>query len=166
MQLPINGCCHVRKLSLCHVCRYRKDEWMAMTLYCQRLAWVLPAWTNNHIPNKIWNEITLSLPNFDGCTVEIWERTLPEKCIWKSHWKRSYLTFLFPIAPNRAKYCYFNETLTCGVMGKSAIWNVRNARNKIDCTGMYIFYASPTICQSFLGIHRIFKNDVHITVTS
>ena len=33
----------------------------------------LPAWTNNHMPSKVWNEITYPFPNFSGCTMEVWE---------------------------------------------------------------------------------------------
>ena len=32
-----------------------------------------PAWMNTHIPRKVWDEITYSVPNFNGYTVEVWE---------------------------------------------------------------------------------------------
>ena len=35
------------------------------------------AWTSNHMPRKMWDEITYPFPNFNGCTVEVWE--------WISH---------------------------------------------------------------------------------
>ena len=31
------------------------------------------AWISNHMPSKIWDEITYSSPNFSSCTPEIWE---------------------------------------------------------------------------------------------
>ena len=45
------------------------------------LTWInlIPIWINNHIPNKLWGEITNPFPNFNGCTVEVWEYTLPAK---------------------------------------------------------------------------------------
>ena len=32
---------------------------------------LIPAWISNHIPGKIWDEITNPSPNFNGATVEI-----------------------------------------------------------------------------------------------
>ena len=32
-----------------------------------------PAWISNYIHYEMWNEITYPLPNFNGCTVEVWE---------------------------------------------------------------------------------------------
>ena len=39
-----------------------------------RLA-VIPAWTSNYIHHdyKVWGEITYPFPNFNGCTIEVWE---------------------------------------------------------------------------------------------
>ena len=34
---------------------------------------VISAWMNNHTPSKKWVEINHLFPNFNGCTVEIWE---------------------------------------------------------------------------------------------
>ena len=31
------------------------------------------AWISNHIPSKVWDEITYPFPNFNGYTVEVWE---------------------------------------------------------------------------------------------
>ena len=28
---------------------------------------------DNHMPSKVWDEITYPFPNFNGCTVELWE---------------------------------------------------------------------------------------------
>ena len=27
----------------------------------------------NHMPGKVWDEVTYPFPNFNGCTVEVWE---------------------------------------------------------------------------------------------
>ena len=31
------------------------------------------AWVSNHMPGKVWDEITYPFPNFNGATVEVWE---------------------------------------------------------------------------------------------
>ena len=31
-----------------------------------------PAWISNHMPSKVWDEITLPFWNFNGYTVEVW----------------------------------------------------------------------------------------------
>ena len=36
---------------------------------------LIPAWINNHMPRKMWAEITYPFPNLNGCTVEFWELT-------------------------------------------------------------------------------------------
>ena len=48
---------HVNTSCECH--------WLSvLTLYEQRLL-VIPAWISNHIPSKVWDEITCSFPNFN-----------------------------------------------------------------------------------------------------
>ena len=34
---------------------------------------LIPAWISNYVHDKVWNEMTYTLPNFSGCTVEVWE---------------------------------------------------------------------------------------------
>ena len=34
---------------------------------------LIPAWLSNHIPSKVWDEITYPFPNFNGGTIEVWE---------------------------------------------------------------------------------------------
>ena len=34
---------------------------------------LIPAWVGNHMPYKVWDEITYPFPNFNGGTVEVWE---------------------------------------------------------------------------------------------
>ena len=31
----------------------------------------IPAWISNHMPGKVWDEITYPFLNFNGCTVEV-----------------------------------------------------------------------------------------------
>ena len=33
---------------------------------------LIPAWTNNHMPSKVWDVIIHSL-NFSGCAIEVWK---------------------------------------------------------------------------------------------
>ena len=32
---------------------------------------LIPAWISNHLPRKVWDEITYPFLNFNGCTVEV-----------------------------------------------------------------------------------------------
>ena len=32
---------------------------------------LIPAWISNHMPSKVWDEITYPFLNFNGCTVEV-----------------------------------------------------------------------------------------------
>ena len=32
---------------------------------------LMSAWIRNHMPSKVWDEITYPFPNFNGCTVEV-----------------------------------------------------------------------------------------------
>ena len=34
---------------------------------------LIPAWVSNHIHYQVWDEITYPFPNFNSCTVEVWE---------------------------------------------------------------------------------------------
>ena len=34
---------------------------------------LIQAWISNHMPSKMWNEISYPFPNFNCCTVEVWE---------------------------------------------------------------------------------------------
>ena len=54
-------CCnhHVLLFTRVHVYRHR------LTL--------ISTWISNHMPSKVWDEITYPFSNFDGCIVEVWE---------------------------------------------------------------------------------------------
>ena len=32
---------------------------------------LIPAWISNHMPGKVWGDITYPFLNFNGCTVEV-----------------------------------------------------------------------------------------------
>ena len=42
---------------------------------------LLLIWISNHMPSKLWNDLTYPLPNSNGCTVEVWERISNLFCI-------------------------------------------------------------------------------------
>ena len=35
----------------------------------------IPAWISNYMPSKVQDIITYPFPDFNGCTVEVWQRT-------------------------------------------------------------------------------------------
>ena len=41
--------------------------------FYQHLLTEIPAWISDHMPNKVWDEITYLFRNFNGATVEVWE---------------------------------------------------------------------------------------------
>ena len=48
---------------------------------------LIPAWISNYIHYETWDEITYPSPNFNGCTVEVWEwisNTLYQACDYLS----------------------------------------------------------------------------------
>ena len=34
---------------------------------------LIPAFLSNHMPSKVWDEITNPFPNFNGVTIEVWK---------------------------------------------------------------------------------------------
>ena len=34
---------------------------------------VNPEWISNHMPSNVWDKIVYPFPNFNGCTVEVWQ---------------------------------------------------------------------------------------------
>ena len=34
---------------------------------------LIPVWISNHMSGKLWDKNTYPFPNFNGCTVEVWE---------------------------------------------------------------------------------------------
>ena len=34
---------------------------------------IISVWISNHMLHEVWNDITYPFPNFNGCTVEIWQ---------------------------------------------------------------------------------------------
>ena len=90
-------------------------SWSASTITSFSYQWSLlltwfnldPAWISNFIHHKIWDEITYPFPNFNGCTVEVWE--------WMNnftlHFTGHVITF-----PCRGPWAYFIDlrVSSCG----------------------------------------------------
>ena len=53
---------------------YGSVNWVTWTLFSWHELSLIPAWISNHMPCKVWDEITYRFPNFNGATVEVWER--------------------------------------------------------------------------------------------
>ena len=68
----------------CCNCRWKNANlcWSPGAFYYKKLT-LIPTWISNHIPSKVWNEIT--------CTVEVWEWisnfTLYNWCSYLSMWE-------------------------------------------------------------------------------
>ena len=58
---------HKHNEVICDVLKINTNNiyWHGLTL--------IPAWISNHTSSKLWAEITYPYPNFNGCTVEVWE---------------------------------------------------------------------------------------------
>ena len=41
--------------------------------FYQNGLFLIPAWISNHMPSKMWDEVTFPIPNFDGCIIEVLE---------------------------------------------------------------------------------------------
>ena len=37
---------------------------------------LIPAWISNHMPSRVWDEITCPFQNFNSCIVGVWERII------------------------------------------------------------------------------------------
>ena len=56
----------------CNTLYLRKKTETKGVIVTEWVLW-LYAWINNHIHYTVWDEITYPFPNFNGCTVEVWE---------------------------------------------------------------------------------------------
>ena len=54
-----------------------KSLWHSLT--SPYVLWYLPprasiaSWISNHVPSKMWDEITYPFTNFNSCTIEVWQ---------------------------------------------------------------------------------------------
>ena len=82
--LLIHACCLLNDKLFIH-CSYgvgikysrrtRSIQWLLIPsdpFYLYGLT-LIPTWIDNHIPSKVWDEITDPFQNFSGATVELWE---------------------------------------------------------------------------------------------
>ena len=54
----------IAKTGLCHV---------LVNMFSTHGLTLISAWISNHNHYKVWEEITYPFPNFNGCTIEVWE---------------------------------------------------------------------------------------------
>ena len=65
---------------------------------------LIPAWISKHIHYKVWDKITYLFPNFNGCTVEVWE------------WMRNFM-------PHITNPCWdWNETMLVKYAPIQILW--------------------------------------------
>ena len=53
---------------------------------------LISTWKGNRLPSKVWDNITHPYPNFNGCTVEVWEWLLLLLCYCDMHAPPRYKT--------------------------------------------------------------------------
>ena len=55
------------------------------TPFTNMLKSLIPTWISNHLTVAVWDEITYPFPNFNGCTIEVWEwrRDIYRYLTWK-----------------------------------------------------------------------------------
>ena len=58
--------------TMLHMASNTKSPWACSSgcFYYHGLT-LIPAWISNHMPSKVWGEITYPFLNFNGCTVEV-----------------------------------------------------------------------------------------------
>ena len=62
---------------------------------------LLLTWISNHRPNKMWDEIPYPFPNFNDCTVEVWE------------WISNFIPHFIMDVINYPCLRYHPDTLSC-----------------------------------------------------
>ena len=48
-------------------------KWKYLTSPCHNMEPRIPVWLSNSLASKVWDEITYPFPNFNSCTIKIWE---------------------------------------------------------------------------------------------
>ena len=83
---------------------------------------LIPAWLSNHMPSKVWNEITYPFSNFNSCT-ELWE-WINSNFITLNDGSNNYLCML----------------------GLASVTGTINNNLPINLQVIYLFYESPGSC--------------------
>ena len=71
--------CNAVSIGLCRECQYLISEirnqagYVSIRSFYQYGLTSMPAWASNHMPNKVWDEITNPLPTFNDVNVEVSE---------------------------------------------------------------------------------------------
>ena len=84
--------CGINYCNMIHV--LKQDIWTGDINSRNPFYWhgltLIPAWISNDMSNKVWDEITYPVPNFNGATVEVWEWISN----FISHFTRHVITYL------------------------------------------------------------------------
>ena len=51
--------------------------------YLKVYIWIsilIPTWISNHMPSKVWDDITYPFSNFNSCTIAVWEWLIVSSC--------------------------------------------------------------------------------------
>ena len=75
--LSLYDCCDTSKYRENSSATLKNGTWTAKAYYCSPIYWhrlsSIPGWISTHMISKVWDEIIYPIPNFNGCTVEVWE---------------------------------------------------------------------------------------------
>ena len=89
-----------------------------------------PSWISNHMPSKLWDEITYPSPNFNGCTVEVWE--------WISNFHSIFYDGCYYISMLELKlspwilHCHWGNN--CPIPGEATLKNMGTVSLEINRT--------------------------------
>ena len=73
---------------------------------------LISTWINNYIPHyKVWDEITYPLPNFNGCTVEVWEWISNFIPHFNGHLMMTCLCWIIHVS-KRGQWCFSRISLS------------------------------------------------------
>ena len=101
----------------------------------------IPAWTSDHMPNKMWDEITFPFPNFNGANVEVWG------------WIRNFITH-FIMGCNYLSMLGFTRIKEFGLnFGRFALQ--LNWLLKLKILGWISMLGPHKICLAPLKLHRL-----------
>ena len=100
----------------------------------------IPAWISGHMPSKVWDEIIYPFPNFNGCTVEVWE--------WISNFIPHFMMYIttYPSLWD----CHVIMGITSHCVIQYIPWNIK----QFGCASLYFGYCIVFMyaCDSYIYI--------------
>ena len=61
-----------KEISTCSISSWILTHWPLLVPYGAPFTNIL-AWISNYMPGNVWDEINYPFPNFNGCTIDVWE---------------------------------------------------------------------------------------------